>query len=123
MPCLRETQFERLGGIAKPRPNALKILGEARTDHQRFDDSQDLRSLADHLRLRANLAGHGEEDAMDLRLFLFKEPHQFVVLLDCFQWLDIYSLPAGTCAVHNSGNTAFRLGLDRNHEALAANRD
>ena len=36
------------------------------------------------LRVGADLAGEGDEDAMDLSLFLFEEADQLVILLDGF---------------------------------------
>ena len=60
---------------------------------------------------------------MNLRLLFFKQPNQFVVLLNRLQRLDIDGLPAGTSSMNDTRNAPLRLRLDRNHEAFPTNRD
>ena len=58
---------------------------------------------------------------MNLRQFLIEQPHQFVVLLDGFEWLDEDRLPARTRAVHHTLHAAFLLDFHRDYKTLAAN--
>ena len=69
------------------------------------------------------MARHFQQDAVNLRHFFVEQPHQFVVLVDGLQGLDKDGLPAGTGSVNHALHTALLLDLDRNHEALAADRD
>ena len=66
---------------------------------------------------------HLQQNAMDLGLLVFQQPHQIVVLLDGLQRLDEYGLSAGRSAVRHALHPAALLHLHRNHEAFATNGD
>ena len=120
MPPLQQPQ---LGSLAEAGPHAPELLGEPPANHQRFHHRQNRGPVTDHVRLGPDLAGHRQEDAVDLRLLLLEEPDQFIVLLNGFQRLDVHGLPARTRSVDDSRNPPFRLRLDGNHKPLAANGD
>ena len=71
----------------------------------------------------AQARGHLQQNAMDLRLLIFQQAHQVVVLLDGLQRLDEYRLSAGRGAVRHALHPAALLHLHRNDEAFAANGD
>ena len=73
--------------------------------------------------LLADAPSHLHQDTMDFRLLLVQQSHQLVVLFDGFEGFDKDSLAAGTGTVHHTLHSSFLLDLDRNYEALAANRD
>ena len=60
---------------------------------------------------------------MNLLLLIFQQSHQVVVQLNRLQGLDVHRLPAGARSMHHALHAALPLRLDRNHKALAANRD
>ena len=73
--------------------------------------------------LLAESPRHGDENAMDLGLFLVEKAYELVVLLDGFQGLDEDGLAAGAGSVDYSLDAAPLLGLDGNDEAVATDGD
>ena len=73
--------------------------------------------------VRADLAGHFDEDAMNLDELFFEQADEFVVLLDGFKRLDVDGLAAGAGAVDDALHAAFLLDFDGDHETLAADGD
>src|SRR5205807_7848869 len=83
----------------------------------------DFPCLEDSSSLFGDLCRHLREDAAHLGLLLLQQSHEIVVLLDGFQGFDEDSLSAGTGSMNDAVYAPSLLGLDRNHEAFAANSD
>ena len=88
-----------------------------------FDFGKDGGAELDCVGVLAECSRHGDEDAVDLRLFFVEEANKLVVLLDGFEGFHEYGLAGGGCPVDDAGNPASELGLDGNDEAVAANGD
>ena len=75
--------------------DAVVGAGEAGAGLQAIDERENARAFDERHGVAADLAGEGHEDAVNLGLLLFDEAHQFVVLLDGFERLDVNRLPRG----------------------------
>jgi hypothetical protein len=60
---------------------------------------------------------------VNLGLFFFEKPHQFIVLLDGLERLHVDRLAGRTCPVHDAGDAPLQFRANGNDEALAANGD
>src|SRR5579864_429229 len=100
--------------------DAVVVFGESGFGELQFELGQNFDGGEDWLGLRADLLGHFDEDAMNLREFLFQEAHELVVLLDRLQRLDENCLAAGAGAVNYALHAALLLHFDRDDEAFAA---
>ncbi len=122
MARLRELKHRRRR-IGKPRTYACKLGGKASPSLQAIQLGQNRRALCDGMGLHPNLPRHGQKNAPGLGLFFFDQPHQFVILLDGLERLQVDRLPARRSAMHHSGNAPLMLRLDRDHETLPADSD
>ena len=64
--------------------DAVEVARKTGAGEEAVDQSEDSSTVDQGLRVGADLAGEGDEDAMDLSLFLFEEADQLVILLDGF---------------------------------------
>ena len=103
--------------------DAVVLFSEARLGKLQFQLRQDLDRLRQGVGVLAQTAGHLQQNAMNLRLLVFQQPHQIVVLLDGLQRLDENGLPAGRCAVGHALYASALLNFYGNDEALTANGD
>ena len=115
--------FEAQQLRSKARRNAVEVARKARPRQQAVDQRQHARAFNQTVRVAAHLPRERDKDAMNLRLLLFDEPHQLVVLLDGFERLHIDRLPRRARAVNHAGDAPLELRAHGNHEALAANGD
>ena len=109
--------------IGKDGPNTIQILRELRVGKVRFHLRQHLGATRERACLLADGLRHRDEDAVDLRLLLIHQAHEFVVELDGLHRLDEDGLSRRRGAVDNAGNLAAELCLYGNHKAVAANGD
>ena len=105
------------------RRNAVIVAGKAGAGLKCIDQCQNARAFDYLVSVAADLAGERNEYAMNLSLLFFNEAHEFVVLLDGFERLNIDCLPGGTGAVDDAADAPLQLGTDGNNEAVAANGD
>ena len=103
--------------------NAVVVAGKAGARQQAVDQCENAGAIDERRGVGADLAGEGDEDAMDLGLFFFEEADQFVVLLDGFEGLDIHGLARRAGAVHHAADAALELAAHGDDEAVAANGD
>ena len=103
--------------------DAIVVAGEAGAGLQAVDEGENARAFDESGGVAADLAGEGDEDAMDLGLLFFDEADEFVVLLDGFERLDVDGLAGGAGAVDDAGDAALEFAADGNDEAVAANGD
>ncbi len=100
--------------------DAVVVFGEARFGKLQFQLSEHLDRGQDCARLLTDVAGHGEQYAMNLSQLFVEQAYQFVILLDRFQRLDEHGLAAGTCAMHHALHAAFLFNFHGDNKALAA---
>ena len=105
------------------RGHAVVVAGKAGAGLQAIDQRQHARAFDQAMSVAAHLAGERDKDAVNLGLLFFDQAHQFVVLLDGFQRLDVNRLPRGAGAVNHAADAPLQLGADGNDEAVAANGD
>ena len=124
--CRALTQHEMPWSAPSSRSftgNAVVVLGKARLGELQLQFGQDADRGFQVVGMFADAAGHLHQNAMDLGQLFVQQAHQFVVLLDGFQRLDEYRLPAGRRSVGDALHAPALLGLHRNDEAVAANGD
>src|ERR1700719_2341136 len=118
MPGGGEGQLLREAGA-----DAVEGGGEARAGEVGFNFGEDAGAKVDGRSVFTERMGHGDENAMNLRLLFIEQADEFVVLLDSLQRFDEYGLSGGRRTVDDAGNLAFELRFDRDDEAVAADGD
>ncbi len=103
--------------------DAVIVPGEAGAGDERIDESKNFGAFYEGCGVAADLAGEGDEDAVDFCLFFFDEADELVVLLDGFERFDVDSLPGGTDPVNDTGDAALEFAADGDDEAVAADGD
>ncbi len=83
------TTFNLQQLLSKTRRNAIEGVGEASARQQAVDKSEYACAFDKARRIATHLPREGNKDAVNLRLLVFKQPHQLVVLLDGFERLDV----------------------------------
>src|ERR1700727_2911374 len=73
--------------------------------------------------LLAQSACQSYQNAMNPGLLFIQQTDKLIVLLDSLKRLDEDSLARRRRAVNDARNSALELGFNRNHEAVATNRD
>ena len=105
------------------RCHAIEVACEAGASLQTIDQSEHTGAFHQVLRIASNLARERDKDAMNLRLFLFNQADQLVVLLDSFKRLNIDRLSRRTGAVDDSADTPLELAAHRYDKSVPANGD
>ena len=115
--------FAGTAGGREGGPETVKLLGEAGAGGERVEFGKTVSGSDEGVGMLADGAGHGDEDAVDLGLFFVEQAEELVVGLDGLHGLDEHGLAGGGGAVDDAGDATAELGLDRDGEAIAAERD
>jgi len=103
--------------------DAVEAAGKAGAGQEAIDLGENASALDQRMRVAGDLAREGDEDAMDLGLFLFEKADELVVLLDGFERLDVNGQARGAGAVNDARDAALEFGADGDNEPLAADGD
>ena len=109
--------------LAEARDGAIEFDRKARLGEDQIQLRHHDQRLADGIGVAAQAVRHLEQDAMHFSRFLFAQPHQFVVEVDCFERLDEQRMAARTGAVDHPVQFAPLPGDHRHHETLIADGD
>ena len=109
--------------FANPDSNTVVVFGESGLGKLHLQLAEDIHCCANGVGIFGDAARHFQEDAANLHLLFFQQPHQFIILLDGFERFHEDGLSTGTGAVNDPLNAAFLLGFDGDDESFAANGD